>query len=288
MYRRLLRIDVAGEFGDLSSLGYHRCAGCDVGYFDPPATGSESFYRSLQAFSWYYMDDKNEYGFAKPLVKPGDDVLEIGCGKGAFAKLIPCHSYLGLEFSNEARLLAQKAGVTVVNQSIQEHSVKNAETYDVVCSFQVLEHVSELRSFIESAVACLKPGGSLVVSTPSADSFAALVPNFILDMPPHHVTRWSDASYRFLAARFNLELVQLWHEPLQHVHRGLFAQTMLSSAILSLFRSKNLVWDDSIAGKLVSHFCLLPAKLGSLLLTGCFSRARGVSVTAVFRKPEEE
>jgi len=285
LYRRLLRIEVADEFGALSSLEYHLCAGCDVRYFGPPVSGSERFYQSLQAFAWYYMDDKNEYGFAAPLVKACDDVLEIGCGKGAFARLISCRSYLGLEYSNEARLMAEKAGVTVVNQSIQEHSVDNAGSYDVVCSFQVLEHVSEARSFIESAVACLKAGGLLIVSTPSADSFAALVPNFILDMPPHHVTRWTDLSFERVARLFDLELVQLWHEPLQPVHRQFYLQTVLVSMSMRLFGRQNGVWDDSFLYRMVYLACRLPSRLLSLLCPGALVRKRGVSVTAVYRKP---
>jgi len=148
----------------------------------------------------------------------------------------------------------------------------------------VLEHIIDVRSYIESAIDCLKPGGHLILSTPSVDSFSAFVPNFILDMPPHHVTRWSDVSYIYLANTFNLELVELWHEPLQHIHREFYVQTMFTNAVMKLFRQKNFVWNDSITFKLFSHVCSLPSKLLSRVFFDSLPTPRGISVTAVFRK----
>ena len=283
-YKRLLGIDINDEFSDLLSIDYNRCSECDLGYFFPLVSGSEHFYKKLQKFSWYYMDEKNEYGFAQSFVNRTDNILEIGCGKGAFAKLVHGRSYLGLEFSKEAQYLATEKGIKVLNESIQDHSIKNALSYDVVCAFQVLEHVVDVCSFIESSVACLKTGGLLILSTPSVDSFAALVPNFILDMPPHHVTRWSDISYNKISKIFNLELIELWHEPLQDIHRNFYAQTMFAQAVMRLFRQENLVWNDSIAHKLVSLACYLPAKLFSEILSFPLFHPRGISVTGVFRK----
>ena len=284
MYKRSLGIDVSDDFGDLSSFDYNRCGYCDLGFFSPPVSGSEHFYRKLQTFFWYYMDEKNEYDFARCIVKRTDDVLEIGCGKGAFAKLVKGRSYQGLEFSKEAQLLAEENGIKVLNESIHNHSTNNALAYDVVCSFQVLEHVIDVRTFIESAVACLKVDGLLILSTPSVDSFAALVPNFVLDMPPHHLTRWSDVTYHKLANMFNLELVELWHEPLQHVHREFYVQTILSNALMKLFHQKIFVWNNSITYKFVSLACRLPSKLLSKILSKSLLHSRGISVTAVFRK----
>jgi len=287
MYKKTLGIDVNSEFGELSFIDCNRCNDCDLIYFSPAVSGSEHFYEMLQFFDWYYMAEKNEFEFARNFVKLTDDVLEIGCGKGAFAKLINGRSYLGLEFSKEAQRHAAENGIKVFNESIQHHCITNAQTYDVVCSFQVLEHVIDIRTFIKSAIVCLKDSGLLILSTPSSDSFSASVSNFILDMPPHHITRWSDASYKNLANIFNLELVELWHEPLQHIHREFYAQTMLTKWVMKLLRQKTSVWNDSITYRLISLACRLPSKLLSKFFLGCLFIPRGISVTAVFRKNTE-
>lgn len=284
MYKRFLGIDVSDEFGELSSFDFIRCSDCDLSYFFPAVSGSGSFYKMLQAFDWYYMDEKNEYGFARSFVKPTDKILEIGCGKGAFAKLINGRNFSGLEFSKEAQQLAGENGVVVLNESIQNHSINKAEAYDVVCSFQVLEHVIDVRSFIESAVVCLKANGLLILSTPSTDSFAAFVPNFILDMPPHHATRWSDTSFKNIANLFNLDLVELWHEPLQNIHREFYAQTIFTNALMRLFRQQKLVLNGSFIFKSISLACRLPSKIFAKVLSYHSILPRGISVTAVFRK----
>src|SRR6266540_4030972 len=76
MYKRLLGIDVSDEFGELSSFDCIKCSDCDLSYFSPAVSGSEHFYKMLQAFNWYYMDEKNEYSFARRFVEPIDNVLE--------------------------------------------------------------------------------------------------------------------------------------------------------------------------------------------------------------------
>ena len=57
----------------------------------------------MQNLEWYYMDEKDEYDYAKNFIKESDLVLEIGCGKGAFAQKISTKKYVGLEFSRKAK-----------------------------------------------------------------------------------------------------------------------------------------------------------------------------------------
>jgi SAM-dependent methyltransferase len=88
----------------------------------------------------------------------------------------------------------------------------------VVCAFQVLEHVPDPRAFLASCVYCLKPGGRLILSVPAEDSFTGLVPNNCLNLPPHHLTRWSDKALLALREEFNLHDLQLIPLPLEDIH----------------------------------------------------------------------
>lgn len=286
MYNKMLNSDISSEFGDLKEMGFYKCTECDLRFFYPIVTGSEAFYEKLQKFDWYYLNEKNEYEFSRRFIKESDSVLEIGCGKGAFAKKIVAKSYIGLEFSTEAKIIAEQNGLHIVNEPIQEHSINNKNKYDVVCSFQVLEHVSNTRSFIESSLACLKSDGLLIYSIPSVDSFSKFVPNFILDMPPHHVSRWTDTSLKNLEKLFNIECIELWHEPLQQVHKRFYAETILFISLLNLFQIKSKIIDTSVNIKFFNIICSLFGKLLAHGLDDPDVLPHGISVTIIFRKRE--
>jgi SAM-dependent methyltransferase len=285
IYKRSLKQDISSEIEpSLKHINFYRSTESDLLFFEPAITGSEKFYEHLQRFDWYYLDEKSEYDYAKNFIQASDLVLEIGCGKGAFAKKIASKSYVGLEFSKAAQDIAAQTGITVINETIQTHRQRNSEKYDVVCAFQVLEHVAEVHSFIEASVACLKPGGLLIYSVPSADSLVRHIINFSLDLPPHHVTRWTDQALQNIANYFPLQLVDLWHEPLQAIHSRYYAEIICKNALFKLAnkKSKNV---DLSPGTL--FLVKLGRKLGKYLVKGIVDPEllpRGFSVTVVYRK----
>jgi SAM-dependent methyltransferase len=220
-------IDVAACFAATPAIALYRCAGCDLGFFSPPCAGDAAFYEQLQQYDWYYQDDKPEYRYAGKHVGDGARVLEVGCGKGAFRSALPQSvSYTGLEFNDAAVRKAQAAGLDVSRQPVEAHAAINPRKYDVVCSFQVLEHVPEPKQFVHACVRALAPGGLLILAVPAEDSFLAIAPNSPLNMPPHHVLRWSDLALANLARREGLSLVDLWHEPVASFHREWHRQTL--------------------------------------------------------------
>lgn len=223
---RSMGIDAATYLATTPEIAMHQCRACDLGFFSPPCAGDGAFYEQLQRFDWYYQDEKPEYAFAGGHVAAGSRVLEVGCGKGAFrAWLAPDVAYTGLEFNDEAVRKAQAAGLDVRKQPVQEHAAAGAR-YDVVCSFQVLEHVTDPKGFVHACVQALVPGGKLIIAVPAQDSFLAVAPNAPLNMPPHHVSRWSDQALARLAQREGLATVELWHEPVAPFHREWQAQTL--------------------------------------------------------------
>jgi SAM-dependent methyltransferase len=260
LYQKILNgNDIISEFTGSEEIDLYHCPESDLYFFYPMITGTEKFYEKLQKFDWYYLEEKNEYDYASKLIKPG------------------------LEFSQKAKDLA-KGGVNIINESIQDHAVYSPKKYDVVCAFQVLEHIGDVHSFIESSIACLKPGGILIFSVPSYDSFSKYVSNFFLDMPPHHVTRWTYTSLKNLTKYFPIENLEISHEPLQEVHKSFYATTIVKLALFKFLGKDIRNIDFGITYKILD---IVSRMIGKIFAKGLISSElfpRGISVVSVYRK----
>ena len=279
-YNQMLKDDFSYLF--FSDLKYLQCNQCKLKFFDPLVTGDEKFYNSLQQFDWYYLDDKSEYSLATKFIKKSDSVLEIGSGKGAFAKKINANTYTGLDFSIEAKKMAAENGITIYNETIEEHSEKNIK-YDVVVSFQVLEHVSDPNQFIKKSLNCLKDNGLMIIAVPSEDSFLQNAHNNILNMPPHHVTRWSDKALKFISSAYDLELLTIDHEEVQPIHKDWFKQTYITSSIFKKLKFRPALFRNSrFERKIIQH----QSKLAKLLRINYDDTKmyNGHTVVAVYKK----
>lgn len=245
LYKKLLAIDVTDELRPLTWIGYYRSNCSDLRFFYPAPTGSPYFYEALQRHAWYYDTMRQEFTYMARLIQPSEKVLEIGCGTGVFTTYLSTSSYTGLEFNNRAITQARARGLSIHNESIQTHALRNESEYDFVCAFQVLEHVNDIVSFLEASLRCLKPGGKLAFSVPSAESFLSRMPNNILNIPPHHVSHWTEQSFRYVAERFGLKILEIRHEPLAPQHRQSYLLALILGAIRQAFHRPHYLIDTS-------------------------------------------
>jgi len=230
VYLKEYDIDITDDIK--TDMTLEHCKDCDLRFFNPLFTGSQSFYEQLQKFDWYYKSEKFEYTHVNHFqeVRAAESLLEIGCGKGVFSDYLTAN-YTGLEFSETAVAEAAALGRRVYNKSIEEYSNNTSSSYDVVCSFQVLEHTENPRSFIQGCIDCLKPNGTLIITTPAEDSWIGYKQDFSLNMPPHHVTRWTDKCYTDLGKLFPVELLSLEHTPLEPFHIPWYINSWLVHAM---------------------------------------------------------
>ena len=217
-----------------------QCQSCDLKWYSPSPSGDGPFYEGLQKHAWYYQDEKPEYIFAKKWLSAGSTLVEIGCGKGAFSEFIgPEVSYRGLEFNEEAVKKGRESGLRIDIETVEAHATANPEAYDVVCNFQVLEHVSNPRTFLEACATTLKHGGLLIVAVPSEDSFLSITEGGFLNMPPHHLTRWTDKALATALAKVGIKTLETWHEPVADYHRDWYGSTMARHAV------REMLWQAS-------------------------------------------
>lgn len=215
-----------------SDINYYECRKCTLRYFDPLVTGDEKFYNSLQDYDWYYVANKPEFEIASKYIEKNSKVLEVGSGAGNFAKYIS-GKYVGLDFSKKAKELAAKNGITIENIMIQDYAKNHVDEFDTIVSFQVLEHVSNPKEFIASALLALKSGGRLIISVPNEDSFFKDIHNEVLNMPPHHVTRWGIDVFKNLEKMFPLNLLKVENENLRKAHKKFYFSSMIVKKIMT-------------------------------------------------------
>lgn len=105
-------------------------------------------------------------------IPSGARVLEIGCGEGALgARLAARFDYVGVESDAEsarvarARVTDANSDAEVLNTAFEE--LPPEHLFDVVCAFEVIEHLEDDRAALEGWSKRLVPGGRMVLSTPA-------------------------------------------------------------------------------------------------------------------------
>jgi SAM-dependent methyltransferase len=188
------------------------CASCALQYFSPSVPGSADFYEQLTR-SAYYEDERWEFGVVAGLVAPGEAVVDVGCGRGAFLELVASHAgrAVGVDHNPSAVDHLRSIGIEAHALDFAEFAESERGVFDVVCGFQILEHLPSVDALIEPALACLRPGGRIFVSVPHRERYVRgdLEP---FDCPPHHISRWHPDQFARLAERHDLALEAVRYE----------------------------------------------------------------------------
>jgi SAM-dependent methyltransferase len=217
-------LDVESYFTGIDEVKIYRCNNTGFRFYYPSSLAAKaSFYEELQRITTNYYPIKWEHYKSLKHIQPGNEILDIGCGDAMFLKLIhdrlPNTKVMGLEFNELAIKKAASNGIEVLPESVEVFSQSNKERFDMVTAYQVLEHVTEPRAFLQSAVNILKPGGKLIIGVPNNHPYLYKTDKLhALNLPPHHMGLWSKESLTSLSGIFNLTLIECKTEPLVNTY----------------------------------------------------------------------
>lgn len=147
----------------------------------------------------------------KHIFKPDMKVLDIGCSTGHFLTYIKdfVGERVGLELNeDEVEYIRNNLDFKVYDQPIGEVDIKEGP-FDLITSFQVLEHIDDPQSFLEAIVKNLKPDGYLYLELPNLDD--VLVGTYktkgYIDFFYHepHVSYYSAQTLKKLLNKMNLD-----------------------------------------------------------------------------------
>jgi SAM-dependent methyltransferase len=119
-----------------------------------------------------YMLHLAAYEFVSPLVT-GLDVLDVGCGTGYGAEVLidaQARTYVGVDIAPDAVTFARAkyplSGVSFAQMDALSLGFVS-DSYDLVCSFQVIEHLPGVDGYLRDIARVMKQEGTCIISTPN-------------------------------------------------------------------------------------------------------------------------
>jgi 2-polyprenyl-3-methyl-5-hydroxy-6-metoxy-1,4-benzoquinol methylase len=109
-------------------------------------------------------------GFAP--FRKSNRIFDFGCGSGHFLKVAMNHGWepYGCEYDEPARSACRDKGVSVFSTDTDLTSFYG--TFDIVTSFEVLEHLKQPGPSVRLAFDLLRPGGAFYFTTPNFNAIS--------------------------------------------------------------------------------------------------------------------
>jgi len=158
-------------------------------------------------FEWdlYYVEHAQRYEFFAPYCK-GRRVLDAACGAGFGSGILSrggADSVLGVDLSAEAVALArERYGSAAVRFRTGDCEALESlgEKFDVVVSFETLEHLKNPERLVEGARKILNPQGLFICSTPNILRHSLAPGNPFVN--PYHLSEMHLADFEALTRRY--------------------------------------------------------------------------------------
>lgn len=109
-------------------------------------------------------------------LNPDDDVLDIGCGNGAYTRKIldrvPQGTVTGIDASKNMLVLAKEVSKDYPNFSVKNDNVLTMNfsgQFDHIVSFWCLQWATDIKKAFTNMIHALKPGGKIFALFPAGD-----------------------------------------------------------------------------------------------------------------------
>ncbi|GAB4446665.1 MAG: hypothetical protein Fur0028_01300 [Bacteroidales bacterium] len=214
LYKKYYNIDTTQYFETLEEISLYICKRTKYCFFQPKRiTGDKLFYEQLLKQNQYYLPWKWENEQALHWISEKDSVLEIACGNGNFLKKASKKAAvcIGLDLMADS---FKEENIEIIKEDYLSFFKTNTDKFDVIVSFQFLEHIYDIDEFFQFIISLLKPNGKLILGVPDNESIL-IKKEEVLNFPPHHMGMWTKKSLKMVGESYGFKTIFSKTEPLQ-------------------------------------------------------------------------
>lgn len=136
-------------------------------------------------------------------------ILDAGCGNGALAGALAQDGYTvhGIDGDPKGIEFAQRRYPTV-QFTVGTFDEASTDIYDVVCTTEVIEHLYAPHELAQYCFNALRPGGTIIVSTPYHGYLKNLAISIVNGWDEHHTANWHGGHIKFWSKKTLSDLLQ--------------------------------------------------------------------------------
>ncbi len=156
-----------------------------------------------------------ESGPIKSSLKKKPRALELGCATGQYLIQLQDAGWLatGIELSERPVTIARDAGLNVHRGTLETTDLQ-AEQFELVAAWKVLEHVPDAKATLRRLNTLLIPGGTLLLSIPNAGSWESWFFGrswYVWELP-RHLHHFTPSSIRKLLEECEFTNITIIHQ----------------------------------------------------------------------------
>ena len=159
---------------------------------------------------WFSGNHRIHYDL--PQAKNNEKILEIGCGDGRSLLQLKAMGYdvYGVETDENIKKVRDELNLPIYIGTVEDADFK-PEQFNYIIANQLIEHIIDLDSFIESCKKLLKDDGIIIFSTPNADSIYRRLSGkkWINWHIPYHQQVFTKKSLEVLLGKHGLSLMRV-------------------------------------------------------------------------------
>jgi SAM-dependent methyltransferase len=214
----------------------------------------------------------------KTMLPDNPEILDIGCGTGTELKILKNFGRVSaLDINDQALLVAKKTGCQIIKSNLEEDEL-DKNKFDLICAFDILEHLGKDEEVLHKIYSSLKKNGLLILTVPACPLLFG--PH---DIALEHKRRYSKKSLisKIKKTGLNIKTIGYWNSllfPLEALFR-------IFKIILSkIKKQKSFQTETKIPSKFLNIFFFYLLNLDNFLFKKTISIPFGLSIYLVAKK----